>query len=403
MKKMIPLEEAQQILLECVHPLETVELELLQAQGMVLAGDIVAPRPLPPFARSPLDGFAFRAADTAGASGESQARLYITETIYTGRVAQGKVEPGTAARIATGAPVPEGADSVVPCEAACQEGQYVLIDKPFTPGENVIPAGEDVAGGEIALPAGQALSPPAVALLAAIGYAKAPVHRRPRVAIFSTGDELVPLGQPLPTGKIYISNPYAIAAQVAEAGGEAVLLESAVDEEEPVTRQFARGLELADLVISTGGASVGERDVVKKAMKNAGAEPLFWKVACKPGTPVTGALREGRLLIGMPGNPAAAMIMFSLLVRPLLRLMSGQRELHLTRVNARLAEDFSGSGKKRRFVPAVVQWQEEYSVRPVRAKSTGAMTPLVESNALIDIPAAYGPLQAGDLVEVVLL
>jgi molybdopterin molybdotransferase len=241
-------------------------------------------------------------------------------------------------------------------------------------------------------------------LLAALGYAKVPVHRRPRVSIFSTGDELVPLDQPLSPGKIYISNLYAIAAQVAEAGGEAVLLESAGDNEELVTKQFVKGLDAADLVISTGGVSVGERDVVKKAIKNTGAELLFWKVACKPGSPVTCGLLEGRLLIGLPGNPAAAMIMFNLLVRPLLRLMSGQRELYLPRVKARTAKDLSKGGRQRRFIPAVVRWQDDgYMVWPAGSQRPGAMKPLAESNALIDIPEVHGPLHAGELVEVLLL
>lgn len=403
MREMVPLEEARQILLELVKPLETVETDLLKAVGMALAKNIVAPRPLPPFDRSPLDGFAFRSVDTAGASGENPAKLYITETIYAGHAAKGRVEPGTAAGIATGAPIPPGADCVARFEDTRREGQYVIIYKPFSQNENIIRAGKDIAGGELALPAGWELNPPAVALLAALGYTKVPVHRRPRVSVFSTGDELLPLGRPLLPGKMYNSNLYTIAAQVAEAGGEAVLLENAGDDEELVSKQFIKGLDMADLVISTGGVSVGERDVVKNAMKNAGAELLFWKVACKPGTPVTCGLREGRLLIGLSGNPAGAMVTFTLLVRPLLRLMSGQRELFLPRVQARMAEDLPKGGKMRRFIRAVVRWQDGYVAWPVGMQGHGVLKSLVEGNALIDVPENHGFMQTGDSIEVLLL
>lgn len=403
MREMVPLEEARQILMKTVKPLEVVEMDLLKAVGLVLAKDIIAPRPFPPFDRSPLDGFAFRSVDTTRASAENPVKLYITETIYAGHAAKGRVEPGIAAGIATGAPIPPGADCVARFEDTRQEGQYVIIYKPFRQDENIIQAGEEIAGGELALPAGQELNPPAVATLAALGYTKVPVYRRPRVSIFSTGDELLPLGRPLLPGKIYNSNLYAIAAQVAEAGGEAVLQENAGDDEELVGKQFIKGLDMADLVISTGGVSVGKRDVVKKAMESAGAELLFWKVACKPGKPVTCGLRESRLLIGLSGNPAAATVMFTLLVRPLLRLMSGRRELYLPRVQARLAEDLPKGGKMRSFIRAVVRWQDGYVAWPVGKKGRGMLKSLAEGNALIDIPEKHGFVKTGDSIEVLLL
>lgn len=404
MRQMVPLEEAQKLLLNVIQPLEAIEVDLLQARGMALGEDIIAPHPLPPFDRSPLDGYALRAADTTGACKEKPVALQVVESIHAGQLSRNAIQPGTAVAITTGAPIPAGTDCVIRFEDTRREGETVFIPYPLSAGENVVQAGEDIAAGEVALPAGRTVDASAVGMLAALGYGQVKVHRRPRVAVFSTGDELLSPGEPLLPGKIYNSNLYAVASEVAEAGGEALLLESVPDETEPVAEQFRRGLSTADLVISTGGVSVGERDVVKEAMVKAGAQIIFWKVGLKPGTPVVCAQKDGRLLIGLSGNPAAAMIVFILLVRPVLLRLGGHRDLFLPRVKARMAEAFPKGGKQRRFVRAQVWWQDDgFLARPAGLQSPGALRSLVEGNALIDVPAGHGPLKPGETVEVILL
>lgn len=403
MLQMIPLERARELMLSVIKPLEVINISLTEAQGMALAEDVTAPHPLPPFDRSPLDGYALRASDTAGAGPEHPAALAVTETIHAGHVAGGKVEPGTAMGIMTGAPIPPGADCVIRFEDTRREGDRVLVFTPLKPGQNIVRAGEDVRQNERVLAAGTTIDAGVIGLLAALGRTTVTVHRRPQVFLFSTGDELSKPDTPLAPGKIYDSNAPAIAAQVREAGGTPVVAPSCPDDREAIARSIGRGLEMGDLVISTGGVSVGERDVVKDAMVRAGVEPLFWRAGFKPGTPVVCGHREGRLVVGLSGNPAAAMISFTLLVRPVLLRLGGHRQIFLPRVQARMAEAFPKGGKQRRFVRAVVWWQDGYLARPAGLQSPGALRSLVEGNALIDVPAGHGPLKEGEMVEAILL
>ncbi|MDD4237491.1 MAG: molybdopterin molybdotransferase MoeA [Desulfotomaculaceae bacterium] len=403
MRQMVPLEEANDLLLQLVHPLEEVEVDLLEAQGMVLARDVAADRPFPPFDSSPLDGFALRAADTAGVTLDKPCSLQVIETIGAGHAATHEVAPGTAIGIATGAPVPQGADCVVRFEDTRRDGERVLVQLPLSPGQNVVRTGKEFASGTVLLNSGQTIDPAAIGILAAVGRRTVAVHKRPRVAVFSTGDELVLPGQVLPFGKIFASNRYAVAAQVTKAGGQPILLDSAPDLEDAVASSYRQGLTQADIVISTGGASVGRRDVIKSAMRKAGAEIIFWKAAFKPGTAVVFGLSNAGVLAGLSGNPTSGMVTFALLVRPLLRRLGGHRELFLPRLEGYLSQDYPKGAKARHFVQARTWWQNQIMTCPVGLPGTGAFRSTIDSNSLIDLPAGHGPLQAGERVSLVLL
>jgi molybdopterin molybdotransferase len=402
MKYMVPLEEAQQLLLQHVKPLEPVELDLLQALGMVLAEDVPAPEPVPPFTRSRLDGFALKSGDTDGSSSERPVSLLITRSLKAGQLASTGVEPGTAMAIVTGAPVPPGADCVVPFEDVRREGGCVVLSSPLRPGQGIVPAGGDVAAGDRVMPKGTVVGAPATGVLAALGLSRIKVHRKPRVAVFATGDELQSPGKPLGNGKIYNSNLYTMAALVSEAGGEAVLLETVPDEEDLICRQYNYGLSVADLVLSTGGAAAGERDLASAAMRRCGARLLFRHMELTPGKYIVCGEKNGRLLLGLSGKPASAVAAFTLLARPVLRRMGGYREIFLPRVEATLVENIQGGLAGRSLVRAEVRWQDECLVRPA-PRGAGSLLTLMTGNAFIDLPGGCAPLGPGAKVQVILL
>jgi molybdopterin molybdotransferase len=292
---------------------------------------------------------------------------------------------------------------VVRFEDTLQDGDRLLVQNPLLPGQNLVRTGKDFPAGAVVLKAGLKIDSAAIGLLAILGHSTVPVHRRPRIAVFSTGDELVHLDQKLDYGKIYASNRYTVAAQVKEAGGEPVLLSSAPDREDAVAECLTQGLLETDLVISTGGASVGRRDVAKSAMVRAGAELIFWKAAFKPGTAVVFGFANGRVLAGLSGNPTTAMVSFSLLVRPLIRRLGGHRELFLPRIEGYLSRDYPKGSKVRHFIQASTWWQERIMTCPVNLPGSAALRSSIDTNSLIDLPAGGAPLKAGERVSIVLL
>jgi len=402
--QMIPLEKAQQIILQEAGVLPAEEIGLLQSLNRVLAHDIYAGDNLPPFDRSPLDGYAVRAEDIAPASLENPVCLEVIEEIRAGYEAVREVTPGTAIAVMTGSPLPGGADVVVMFEETQRQGQAVSVCKSYPANSNISRAGEDVRKGEMVLEAGSVITPGAVGMLAALGYSRVEVFRRPRVALLSTGDELVDIDQPLRPGKIRNSNLYALAAAVQEAGGETVLLGVAPDEREATAHKVSQGLAEADLVLTTGGVSVGDYDVVKEVLAGLGADLLFWRVAMKPGTPSVAAKKGDKLVIGLSGNPAAALITFELLVRPALRKMQGRKGIWRQGATAVMEDQFLKNGRQRRFLRAMVYREKGgYRVALAGKQNPGVMKSILHCNALIDVPPERGPLQAGDTVEVILL
>jgi len=400
----IPLEQAQELLLSCVRPPVVEEAAILEALGRVLARDIYSVEDIPPFDRSPLDGYALRAKDTEEASADFPARLKVIAELPAGLVWPIPLYSGTAIKIMTGAPIPPGANAIIKMEDVELFDNEILIRTALKPGSNIIRAGEDVKRGELVLKKDTLLNAGGIGMLAAVNRSTIPVFEKPKVAVICTGEELVELGAFRGPGKIRNSNLYAVSAAVIEAGGRPVLIGTAPDRLEEISKAMERGLEQADLVVTTGGASVGEYDLIAEAYKKINSEILFRKVAVKPGTPTLAAKRSSQVLVGLSGNPAAALIGFEFLVRPLIKFMSGAPDCFRPRIDAVMAEDFNKAGGTRRFLRAVIKKNEgSYHVFLAGKQSPGILKSILYSNALIDVPEDSGPLLAGQRVEAIIL
>ncbi len=404
MLQSISMEKALEIFQEYASTVGIEEISITDSFERILAEDIVAGFPIPPFCRSPLDGYALCAADTAGADEISPVSLRITQTIFAGEVPTEPLLAGETAAITTGAPMPEGSDTVIKFEDICREGDTISIRSSLRAGENVVPQGEDVAQGEKVLERGTNITPAAVGLLASLGFEKVRVYKKPRVAVFSLGDELLEVGQVLRPGKIYNSNLYTLSAQVREAGGTAFPIGTITDEKTAIASALKGASAEYDMIITTGGASVGGKDLIKEAIALSGATTLFWKVGMKPGTPAVCGEKDGKLIIGLSGNPSAAMITFLMLVRPILRSMAGKGSGNLPEVSAVMEQPFKKKSSQRRLLRAVVAWKDgAYHAIPAGMQSPGALKSMVVCNALIDIPAEHGFLLTGEKVRAHLL
>ncbi|HEY3425693.1 MAG TPA: gephyrin-like molybdotransferase Glp [Negativicutes bacterium] len=404
MRTSISLEEAQTVLLELVHPVQEGCVSLFDAVGSVLSQDIRANENLPPFNKSPLDGYALQAKDTEKAKLSTPVTLTVIEEVRAGYMPKEKVISGTAIKVMTGAPIPEGADVVIQYEDVNREGNALKLFYPLTAGNNIILAGEDVVKGEAVGARGSLLTPPLVGLLAAIGLAEVPVFNKVRIAILSTGDELLDPSETLYPGKIYNSNLHTLCAFCSNLGAEPVPLGIVPDEQEATAKRISQALEEADLVITTGGVSVGDYDVVLDSLKQIGSNIIFWKVDMKPGSPIVAAEKNNKLIIGLSGNPAAAFITFGLIVIPLIKKMMGF-DRHLPfKIPGILEGSFNKSSSQRRFLRAQVQRKNEINyLKLTGEQSNGVLKSMINCNALIDIPAGSGPLFAGQEVAAVIM
>lgn len=414
---MIGVDEARERILAGVGPLPGEAVPLLDALGRVLAEDVVADCDIPPFRNAAMDGYAVRATDLAGASREAPAVLRVVAEGPAGYAPSGTVDAGGAIRIMTGAPLPPGADTVVrfeetdePAGGARKAGRrgdgarvhQVAIYLPQGPWINVREAGEDVRRGETVLRAGAVLRPAEIGVLASLDRALVPVHRRPVVAIVATGDEVVDPGQPLRPGQIRNSNSYALAALVRRYGSEPRVLGVARDTVDELTRAL-RETAGADVVISSGGVSVGDYDMVKDVLRAEGRIDL-WQVRMKPGRPLAFGRLGGRPFLGLPGNPVAAFVSFELFGRPLLLRLLGHRDWRKPTVRARLTEPVDNRGGRRHFVRAIVEAGADGPVvRPTGEQGSGVLTALVRANGLLVVPDGVERLEAGDIGEVEML
>jgi molybdopterin molybdotransferase len=400
---MISVREALDRVLEDLPRVGSEQVPLAAARGRVLAAPIQAPRDVPPFRNSAMDGYAVRSADVATASATAPVSLRVLETVGAGSLASQPVAAGTAIRIMTGAPLPGGADAVVRVEDTADAGDGVAVHAAIGRGGNVREAGEDMRAGETVLDAGRLLRPADIGLLASLGLSMLRVARRPRVAILSTGDELVDLGEPLGPGQIVNSNAYTLAAAVAEAGAEPVHLGIVRDRPELIRAAFADAMT-ADMALSTGGVSVGSFDYVRAILAELGYEERFWKVAQKPGKPLTFG-RCGRTpVFGLPGNPVSSLVCFYLYVLPALRTMLGLDRVHLASAAATLVEGLRKAPGLTEFVRCSLQGSPEaYTARSTGTQSSGALRSLSLGDALIVGPAETAQLEAGARVRVVLL
>ncbi|MBI2849372.1 MAG: molybdopterin molybdotransferase MoeA [Chloroflexi bacterium] len=413
---MVSVEEALDKILGNVEVLEGETRPILECVDRVLAEDVYSPFDVPPLDNSAMDGYALKAEDTRGASEVTPVHLEVIGEVAAGYLPDRDVGPSAAMRIMTGAPLPTGADAVVQFENT-SEGRNGTWRKGGWPkriaiyeeahiGLNVRKAGEDIAKGVLVLAQGTTLRAAEIGILASLGKAAAPVVRRPVVCILATGDELVDVGQPLPWGKIYNSNSYSTAAAVHRYGGVSTVLGIARDTVEDLREKIDQGLE-GDILLTSAGVSTGEYDVVKDVLAEIG-EIGFWTVQMKPGKPLAFGVisKGGRKIphIGLPGNPASAMISFEQFVRPAILKMLGKKKWTKPTVEAILEEDVENQGGRRFFVRAVVEKRNgKYFARMAGSQGSGVLTTMAAANGLAVIPEDVALARAGCLVTVQML
>ncbi|MGH3672221.1 MAG: molybdopterin molybdotransferase MoeA, partial [Pseudonocardiaceae bacterium] len=376
------VDEHSRVVAALLSATPVIQLPLVECAGLALAEPITAAVPLPPFDNSGMDGYAVRSADIVCASPDTPVTLPVSEDIPAGRTDSPPLQPGTAHRIMTGAPIPPGADAVVPVEFTDGGRHEVQIYASREPGESVRPAAGDVQTGEEVLPSGAVLGPAQLGVAAAVGYAELPVHRPVRVLVLSTGSELVVPGIPLLHGQIYESNGTMLAAAVREAGGQAQLMHFVPDDVAQLEAALAPQLAGIDLLVTSGGVSAGAYEVVKSAMAGHGVD--FGKVAMNPGAPQGVGRYRGIPVAAMPGNPVSASVSFEIFVRPALRAAMGL-PAHRPRSQAQLTETLESPGDKRQFRRGTFD-PETGTVSPVGGAGSHLLGALARSNCLIDIP-----------------
>jgi molybdopterin molybdotransferase len=392
--------EALDLILARVAPLPAEGRRLEEVLGLAVAEELRSPAQVPPFTNSAMDGYAVRAGDLAQASSARPVRLQVIGDLAAGGVSREAVGLGEALRIMTGAPLPCGADTVVPVEDTSRGGDWVEIRKSFPAGIHIRLAGEDLQVGQRLVQAGQGLRPGDLGVLAAAGYASVPVHPRARVAVLSTGDELVDVSEEPGPGRIRDANIHAVCAQVAACGALPVPYARVPDERDTLRLVLLEALA-ADVVLTTGGISVGDFDLMKDMLESLGAERIFWKVAQKPGGPLGFWMLGQRPIFGLPGNPVAAMLMVEEFVRPALRRLMGFAKLHRPRVEAALEDGWTGRAVEGRttFLRVVARREGgRLLARLTGPQGSAILSSMLSANALAVIPAGMDCVEPGDPV-----
>ena len=411
------MEEALERILARVGVVGDERVALSAALGRVLAEPVIATRDIPPWPNSSMDGYAVRGADTREATQERPVRLRVAGVVPAGRLADRPAQAGEAWRIFTGAPLPEGADAVIPQEDVTVEGGLVAVPRPVPVGDYVRPRGEDMRAGDRVLEPGRAIGPADVGALATVGAHQVRVMRRPVVGILSTGDEVVDLGGALGPGQIPNSNTYSLIAQVLEAGGQPVNLGVARDRLDEIRARLAWGLG-CDLLLSSAGVSVGDHDHVKGALAALGAEQHLWLVDMRPGKPITFATIPGAAasppgvkrtvpVFGLPGNPVSAMVTFELFVRPALRRLGGHRDLHRPAIVARAQAAIPNPGRRRGYLRVRLERDAAgqgagWSARLTGEQGSGILRSMVEADGLAVVPGDT-TIAPGEAVTVIVL
>lgn len=403
-EELVPFDQYRDDVLSRLAPLEPVTVDTLDAHGCVLAEDVLADAPIPAFANSAMDGYAVRAADAV-----DDAQLTLVGEVAAGGSGLPDVGAGQAVRIMTGAPVPPGADAIVPVEAADEEAGVVLVRAGAEPSAHVRPAGEDVAAGDRVLRAGRHLGAADVGMLAALGHGRVRVHRRPRVVLLSTGDELVEPGKPLGPGQIHDANSFTLAAMAADADAVADRRPIVPDEPQALRDAFEEARADADLLVTSAGVSAGRYDHVKGVLAQLG-DVAFHKVAMKPGMPQAfGFLAPDSSrpvpCFGLPGNPVSAAVSFEVLVRPALRRLQGRAGGERLRVTAVADEAIHSSAHKVEFVRVVLSRDpdETWHARPTGAQGSGILRSMVDADGLAVVPVGRSRVDAGQPLAVDLI
>lgn len=392
-------ESARALILGRVLPLSSEAVGLLDAGARVLAEDVKAPYELPRWDNSAMDGYAVHEADCHQA-----ARVTVNGYIPAGGIAGDlQVLAGTAVKIMTGAPLPAGCHAVVPIEETTESDGVVILNGSPAAGEHIRFRGEDIQRDELVMTSGRVLGPAEVSLLASFGFSKVKVFRRPKVAILSTGDELVEPGQVVGPGQIVNSNAYSLAAAVKEAGGEPVLLGIARDDRESLRLKITAGLQ-ADVLITTAGVSMGDRDLVCEMLQELGVERLFWKVDIKPGRPTAFSYKDGKPVFSLPGNPVSSMLTFEEFVRPALLKMQGYPQVIKPSVKATLQQAVQKKTGRTQFLRVLVtESAGRFTATSAGDQNTGILRTLLNANAIAVLPAERGQIEAGEEVDIQLL
>jgi molybdopterin molybdotransferase len=394
----LTVEEALAQILSRARPLETERVALSAALGCVLAEPVISRREIPPWPNSSMDGYAVRAADTT----KAPVTLAVTGRIAAGVLPTRPLQPGEAARIFTGAPLPDGADAIVPQEDVHAEGDRIHLARAVAAGAFVRPRGEDVRAGDRVLEAGRPLRAAEVGLLATLGHSPVLVHRRPRVAVLSTGDELADLGTEPTAAQIPNTNSYSLAAQAREAGADVCNLGVALDRLEAIEERVRWG-QSADVFISSAGVSVGELDLVREAFSRSGAELHLWQVSMRPGKPITFGTRGRQLIFGLPGNPVSAMVTFELFVRPALLRLAGHERVARPRLRARALDPIANPGHRRGYLRVtLVREGDDVWARLTGEQGSAILTSMVQADGLAVVPGDT-VIAKGDKVEVIML
>jgi molybdenum cofactor synthesis domain-containing protein len=400
----IPLVDVQAEVLRSLIPLAPVTVPLEEALGLVQAAPVVATEPVPPFANTAMDGYAVRATDTAGASSEEPVRLRVVGDLPAGHAPTVRVGPGDAIRIMTGAPIPEGADAIVMVERTARDGDDgVLVHLPAGEGDHLRPAGGDVVAGQLVFEAGTELGPAHLGVIASLGLGEVSVFPRVRVGVLSTGDELLEGPGELAPGQIRDSNRPMLLAMLRAAGADAVNLGIARDDEQYVERVLVDALASCDAVITSGGVSVGDYDVVKAVLDRLGVLQ-WWQVAIRPAKPFAFGLLRGVPLFGLPGNPVSSHVSFELFARPALRKMSGHVDLYRREVDAIALSAMPRRADDKLHLDRVVVRYEggRYLAERSGAQASNALAAMALANGLALLPDGDGP-KAGDTIRVMLL
>ncbi|MCK4387527.1 MAG: molybdopterin molybdotransferase MoeA, partial [Dehalococcoidia bacterium] len=412
---MISVEEAQRRILDCVQVLKPEKKPILDCLGQVLAINIYSPIDIPPLDNSAMDGYAVQAEDTCGASNSSPIVLTVISEVAAGCIPNREVKAGTAIRIMTGAVLPKGADAVAQFEdtdEATRKGRgdsssWIGILRQVERGLNVRHKGEDIAKGTLVLEEGRVLRPAEIGVLASLGHSWTKVIRRPVISVLATGDELIDIDQPLPLGKIYNSNTYTIAAQVLRYGGIPKILGIGRDSIQSLNERIDEGLN-ADMIITSGGVSLGDYDVVKDVLAKRG-EITLWTVCMKPGKPSAfGVINkkedggEKRVpLLGLPGNPVSSMIAFEQFARPAILKMMGRNNFAKPAIQALIEDDVKNTDGRRIYTRVIVTKRGgQYHARPTGPQGSGILTSMAKANGLAIIPENSKGVKAGDMVQV---
>jgi molybdopterin molybdotransferase len=395
---MVTFEDACQLILSSITPLGSERVELLKSLKRVLASNVVAPWDMPRCDNSAMDGYAVRAVDC-----RESATLQIAGYIPAGGAAAMALEPGFAIKIMTGAPLPSGCDAVVPFEQTEETDGRVRIKEQIFVRQHIRFAGEDVRCGETIVPAGTVIRPPVISMLASFGQMSIPVYRQPRVAILSTGDELIQVGEPLVPGKIFDSNSLYLAAAIEELGAVPLLLGLARDDVASHRAKLAEGLE-ADALVTSAGVSAGDRDLVREVLGQLGVEPVFWRVNMKPGGPTAFGTKDGKPVFSLPGNPTATIITFEEFVRPAMLKLMGHTRVMKPLVKAVLQHDTRKKPGNIKFLRVRLKSENgRYLAYSSGDQNTGMLKTTLMADAIAILPAHRTSFAPGDEVDVHIL